>query len=132
MDTAADGRHPSLPEATLAVEISNLDSLPATRLIPPGPLTEDDLDYVLAQTGWPEELRPSAKRVARCESTWNSLATNGQYRGLFQLGPLWFDYTEHDPDSWADPFVNARVAYLVVEYDLSRGHPPFNQWECQP
>lgn len=114
-------------QSAAPVTISPTKVLPA-----PGPLSEEDLDLVLSEAGWPEDLRPAAKSVMYCESTWNSLARNGQYRGLFQLSPLWFDYAGVDIELWADPMVNARVAYLVVEYDLAREWDPWAQWECKP
>ncbi len=66
-------------------------------------------------------------RVASCESGHSSFATNGQYRGLFQEGPMF----ERGPFGAAgfsvfDPVANAMTAAWTV----SRGG--WSQWSCKP
>ena len=59
--------------------------------------------------------------VASCESTLNPAATNGRYRGLFQLGWEPFGLSAFDP------VANAISAGLTVRHDGG-----WRQWECKP
>lgn len=78
-----------------------------------------------------------AGRVACCESSWRRLATNGQYRGIFQLGSH-FDNTirfysakRGYPTNWVawwDEWVSSQVARDLW---LSRGRN-WSGWECRP
>lgn len=66
-------------------------------------------------------------RVADCESHLYPFARNGQYRGLFQEGPMF----ERHPISGAgfnvyDPLPNALVAASTVARE------GWSQWECRP
>lgn len=68
------------------------------------------------------------RRVAFCESTNVRTATNGQYKGLFQLGndfrgrqTPWFPRLD-----WRDPYANTFAAARVVARD------GWSQWECSP
>jgi hypothetical protein len=61
------------------------------------------------------------ERVSWCESTHNPFATNGRYRGLFQLGWSPFGFSPFDP------VANALSAALTVRQDGS-----WRQWECRP
>jgi hypothetical protein len=66
-------------------------------------------------------------RVASCESGHSAFATNGQYRGVFQEGPMF----ESGPFGRAgfsvfDPVANSMTAaYTVVRQG-------WRQWSCQP
>lgn len=65
--------------------------------------------------------------VSYCESRHNIWAQNGQYRSLFQEGPMF----ERGPFGRAgfsvwDPIANA----LTAGYTVSRGG--WSQWECRP
>ena len=88
----------------------------------------------LTAAGWPEELHDQAVVVVKCESTYNPIAKNGSFKGLFGLDENWFKYFGVDPELWADPEVNARVAYQVYQYDLERNQAPWTQWDpaCRP
>lgn len=66
-----------------------------------------------------------AMRVARCESTLNRFAENGQYRGLFQLGAHHYWRLGGLPYSHA--YANAAAAAQIVQEDGGWG-----QWECRP
>lgn len=95
-------------------------------------LTEAELRAVLLAAGWPEQLLAEAMAVAWCESRWHPTSIgNGSY-GLFQLVPLWFDYSGQDFEQWADPVINARAALTTYAYDAERGHSPWHQWGCRP
>jgi hypothetical protein len=61
------------------------------------------------------------RRVAYCESTNDPTATNGRYRGLFQLGWSPFGMSPFDP------VANAISAGMTVAHDGS-----WRQWECKP
>lgn len=64
--------------------------------------------------------------VAWCESRMNRLATNGQYKGLFQLS------ARHRADpiiralGWQDAYANA---LHTVRYVKRHG---FGEWQCKP
>jgi hypothetical protein len=49
-----------------------------------------------------------------------------------QLWLGWFPWAGEDPERWADPVVNARVALRVVERDLALGRDAWAQWSCRP
>jgi hypothetical protein len=61
------------------------------------------------------------RNVARCESGFDPHATNGRYRGLFQLGWSPFGFSPFDP------VANALSAALTVRHDGG-----WRQWECKP
>lgn len=100
-----------------------------------GSLSEAEMDAVLAEAGWPVDLWGQAKAVAWCESRWSPYAVGdgGASRGVFQLNvATWFRYAGEDPAQWADPVVNARVAWATYQYDLGRSYAPWKQWTCKP
>lgn len=100
-----------------------------------GSLTEVEMRAVLTEAGWPVELHDEALRVAWCESKWRSSAVGdgGNSLGIFQLNKdTWFTYAGEDPAQWADPLVNARVAWAVMGYDRGRGYERWRQWSCKP
>lgn len=100
-----------------------------------GQLTRDEMFAVLRDTGWPEGIISEALAVSWCESKWSPYASgdSGRSRGLFQLNvATWFSYAGADPELWADPLTNARVAWLTYQYDLGRGYAPWTQWTCKP
>lgn len=106
----------------------------------------------LAAAGWPRELWAEAARVAQCESGQKPHSASSRYTdgngidhqdlGLFQLhqtwlpdgtaGWGWFTVFGYSLDEWSNPVTNARVAYHVYQYDLSRGQRPWTQWTCKP
>lgn len=99
-----------------------------------GQLTEEQAIAVLQAAQWPTELIPQALAVAWCESKWSPGARgdSGRSVGWFQLNlATWFPYAGEDPSMWADPLVNARVAWATYNYDLSRGQPAWWQWSCR-
>lgn len=63
--------------------------------------------------------------VAWCESNHDPSAVNGQYRGLFQEGPM-FERGPFAGFSPWDPVPNA----LMAAYTVSR--EGWQQWECRP
>lgn len=88
----------------------------------------------LSQGGWPQELHDEALRVVFCESRnkpWEK-SPNGLYRGLFGLSKLWFDYSGEDWETWSDPVINAKVAYITYLYDIAKNQKPWTQWSCKP
>jgi hypothetical protein len=100
-----------------------------------GSLTEAEMRAVLTVAGWPEELLAEALTVAWCESKWspNAVGDGGASVGLFQLNvATWFTYAGEDPEMWADPLTNARVAWAVMGYDAGRGYERWRQWSCKP
>ena len=68
---------------------------------------------------------PAAMRVARCESTFNRFARNGQYAGLFQLSASHQAAMTKGP--WFHAYANAYRAAVIV-----RGDGGWGQWECRP
>lgn len=63
--------------------------------------------------------------VAYCESRHNPLARNGQYRGLFQEGPM-FERGPFSSFSVWDPVANALTAAWTVARE------GWGQWACKP
>lgn len=61
------------------------------------------------------------RSVSYCESTHNPFATNGKYKGIFQLGWSPFGLSPFDP------IANALSAAMTVRRDGS-----WRQWECRP
>lgn len=89
----------------------------------------------LKEADWPQELIDDAIDVSwGCESGGdpNVVSEDGQSFGLFQLDRMWFIYAGEDPQKWADPIVNAKVALKVYYYDIERGQRPWTQWGCKP
>lgn len=97
-------------------------------------LTEADMRAILTATGWPVELHDQALSVSWCESKWSSaVGDGGNSLGIFQVNKdTWFTYAGEDPEQWADPLVNARVAWATYQYDIGRGYVPWKQWSCKP
>lgn len=99
-----------------------------------GSLTEAEARAVLTVAGWPAELHEQALAVSWCESKWSphAVGDGGNSLGWFQLNvATWFGYAGEDPALWADPVVNARVAWATYQYDLSRGYQAWAQWSCR-
>lgn len=65
-----------------------------------------------------------ALAVARCESNYSTLARNGQYRGLFQMGRHERATYGHGPTALAQ----SRAAY---RYFVASGRT-WGPWECKP
>lgn len=61
-----------------------------------------------------------------------SINPGGPSYGLFQLTAMWFTWAGYSLDQWPSPYVSARVAYLVTQYDVEHGWDDWAQWECQP
>ena len=100
-----------------------------------GQLTEAEMRALLAEAGWPAELIPQALAVSWCESKWSpgAIGDSGRSVGLFQVNAAtWFPYAGEDASQWADPLVNARVAWRTYQYDIGRGYESWRQWSCKP
>lgn len=100
-----------------------------------GSLSEAEMRAVLKEAGWPDALISEALAVTWCESKWSPYASgdSGRSMGLFQVNlQTWFRYAGEDPERWADPVINARVALATYGYDLGRGYRPWTQWSCKP
>lgn len=69
----------------------------------------------------------SALAVARCESTLDPAAANGEYLGLFQLSAD-IRTRRHPVSDPYDAAENAAAAYAVFAED---GYS-WREWECQP
>lgn len=73
---------------------------------------------------------PAAKRVAWCESRWNRRATNGQYKGIFQLSLGIRHWARNRHPHWHDvaytPWENIRAARMWFN---RYGWAP---WSCRP
>ncbi len=65
------------------------------------------------------------RSVAFCESRFSPSARNGQYRGLFQEGPMFERGPFGDFSVWS-PYANA----FTAAYTVSR--EGWRQWECKP
>ena len=70
----------------------------------------------------------AAQRVAYCESHYDPRATNGQYRGIFQLSSSWRSYFRRLHPRWHDVAYtvrqNVRAAHAIYR---SHGWQP---WSC--
>lgn len=66
-------------------------------------------------------------RVASCESGHSSTAVNGQYRGVYQEGPM-FERGKYGRAGFSvwDPVANAMTAAETV------AHEGWSQWSCKP
>lgn len=101
-------------------------------------LSEAQMREVLTEAGWPLDLHEQALRVAWGESRWRPAATNGVMLGLFQISdaqrgwPGWWQHYGFDSARYAEPVENARLAWLVYQYDIARGQAPWSQWEVKP
>lgn len=90
-----------------------------------------DLEDVIAAT-WPVEQVDAAIGVAWCESRGKATASNGQYKGLFQMGRReWAKYGLGK--SPYDPHANSAAAYRYWS-DVERTNPGkgWLRWECRP
>jgi hypothetical protein len=67
---------------------------------------------------------PQALQVARCESGYQTGATNGQYRGLFQMGSSERQLFGHGRSA----LVQARAAYRY----FVRSGKDWSPWSCKP
>jgi hypothetical protein len=66
-------------------------------------------------------------RVASCESGHSAFATNGQYRGVFQEGPMFESGPfGHAGFSVFDPVANSMTAAYTV------ARQGWRQWSCRP
>jgi hypothetical protein len=63
--------------------------------------------------------------VSFCESRFDPFATNGQYRGLFQIGPR-INSTPFAGLNPYDPLVNALAAGAIVRQDGGS----WREWSC--
>lgn len=102
----------------------------------------------LTAAGWPDHLLVAAASVAWCESRYRpgDIGDHGKAYGLFQIhqhqnpdgSVAWgwwqyFDLISYWLDGlWADPVHNAKVAYMIYQYDIDRGYAPWTQWTCKP
>lgn len=78
------------------------------------PLSERELDQLLAKSPWPKELHVAVKRVAFCESSWTPTAHNpkggdGLMQVLYSRHTKKVDALQH----LYDPHVNLRVAHAI-------------------
>jgi hypothetical protein len=123
------------PGETIAIETIVVERASVRSASIGGQLTEAEMVAVLVEAGWPAALHAQALAVAWCESMWspNADGDQGRSKGLFQLNEsTWFRYAGEDPERWADPLVNARVAWATYQYDIGRGYEPWTQWSCKP
>lgn len=69
--------------------------------------------------------RYELRAVGSCESHLNPFARNGQYRGVFQEGPMFERGPFRELGVW-DPYANVFTAAFTVSREGWR------QWECRP
>jgi len=94
--------------------------------------------YQAINCTWPLRLRPAAKRVAECESTASARehiarrrglgrwARNGQYVGVFQMGPA--ERRKHGRYGVGSPAIaQTRSAYRLYQ---ERGWQPWSGGPC--
>lgn len=106
--------------------------------LPPGPSAPPDarpctetvsvdgaIDCAFAELGL--QRQDEAHRVASCESGKNPYATNGQYRGLFQLGYAYNATIAFYGGDVFDPYTNAQAAR-----DSVKNNGGWVRWQCQP
>ena len=117
------------PEAM--VEAAQINPVHAPNVLP---LPSGDLFDWLKAAGWPDRLLDEAVRVVSCESNGHpsSYRTDSDVWGLFQLWSGWWTYYGLNWEEWSDPVANARLARWVYTYDIERGQPEWNQWQCKP
>lgn len=77
------------------------------------------LDAILAAAGWPQSLWPWAEGIVWRESRGEPgvVSWTGEAYGLFQLIPGHFPRCGYPFSEWADPVVNAKVAWCVYQLD---------------
>jgi hypothetical protein len=97
---------------------------------PSSALTHDQREVRhLIREAFPHHYQ-EAWRVSWCESRWDRHATNGQYRGVFQLSTSWRGYFKGLHPGWHDvaytPRQNIQAAHAIF-----RGGG-WSAWECQP
>jgi hypothetical protein len=71
----------------------------------------------------------AAQAVAWCESRYDPMATNGQYKGIYQLSTSWRLYFRrmwHVHDVAYTPAENVRAAHAIYR---AQGWDP---WQCKP
>jgi hypothetical protein len=83
-----------------------------------GPSVDHAITLASRVFGVPES---QMRAVSFCESRWDPYATNGKYRGLFQLGWAPFGLSPFDP------YASALSAAMTVRHDGS-----WRQWSCKP
>ena len=110
-----------------------------------GQLTEAEAIAVLEAAGWPTELIPQALAVfcgignqsgfPRGESGCSpgAVGDSGRSLGFAQLnGATWAPYCGITEEMLMDVLENARCAWQVYNYDLSRGQAAWTQWTVKP
>jgi hypothetical protein len=128
VDPASLTVQPIVPDRTFITSVA----MAVMAAQPAEPLSTDTLRAYASIAGWPSDLHDELLVVARCESHYRPLATNGAILGLMQMHPMWFAYTGTPIEEWDDPIANLRVAYGTYQYDLRRGNEPWAQWQCKP
>lgn len=110
------------PEAAAAPEPEPAAEVPA----PPAPTGGGSVEDAIAT--YFGDIYDSAIGVAQCESGLDPYATNGQFRGLFQIGAMHQGLAAELGYSWDqmyDPYVNSHVARAL--YNGSGWQP----WSCR-
>lgn len=97
---------------------------PRRPTVRPKPRKADPVAHALriaaATYGVPED---KLRRVARCESTLNPKARNGQYVGLFQFGSYLWGKTPYARFSRTDPHAAALAAAWAFKRGMARNWP---------
>ena len=70
-------------------------------------------------------------RIAYCESRWNKNATNGQYKGIFQIGDYYWGWIWRKYGwQWNDATHNTLAAIIVYKDALKLWGNGFLAWSC--
>lgn len=99
--------------------------LPPRPCIDPHSSVDQAIDCAFGSLGLARQ--DEAHRVAWCESRKNPAATNGQYRGLFQLGSNYDGTIAHYGGNPFDSWVNAQTAR-----DSVAANNGWIRWQCKP
>jgi hypothetical protein len=93
----------------------------ANQTHPPKRGTQAKTAWVICQT-WPKKTCHKALNIAHCESRLNRHATNGQYKGIFQLGHHERKtYGHHPSNIWTQ--THAAYTYYTIS--------GFTPWTCK-
>lgn len=94
------------------------------------PLSDEEMEAVLAAAGVPGEWWDDFRAIAWCESSWrrDAVGDGGMSLGIWQLWRGWFPRADLDITHWADPVTNARTALYVREVRGRYGGP--GGWTC--
>lgn len=103
-------------------------------------LTEQQMVRVLQIAGWDSRYIPEALSVSHGESRWSpyAIGDSGTSYGLFQIKSQslgwdgWWLYFGFDVSRYYEPVYNAKLAWLIFNYERQRGYVRWSNWSVKP